>query len=109
MTEAKTSLKGASPPAGLPSGFGLPDPAKLAHNLALAYEKMAKIAELLAINPEGQRAEAESQMLPMEQVRRTLGDIVQAHMTHPEKLAEAQVRLWGHYSEVWNNAWARAL
>jgi len=109
MTDAKTSPKPASAAAGLPAGFGLPDPARLAHNLALAYEKMARIAELLAISPEGQRSEAETQMLPMEQVSRTLGDIVQAHMAHPEKLTEAQALLWARYSEVWNNAWARAV
>ena len=109
MTDATSPARPASSQTGLPLGFGLPDPAKLSHNLALSYERMARIAELLAANAEDNREQAEAQMVPVEQVSRTLGDIVQAHLAQPEKLMQSQMRLWGRYSEVWNNAWARAL
>ena len=109
MADETPTAKATAPAAALPPAFGLPDPARLAHNLTLAYEKMARLAQMLATSPEEQRAEAETQMLPMAQVSRTLGDIAQAHMAHPEKLMEAQALLWAKYTEVWNGAWARAM
>jgi polyhydroxyalkanoate synthase subunit PhaC len=109
MSEAATPTKATALPGGMPPGFGLPDPALLARNLTLAYEKMARIAERLAANSGDKHAEAEAQMVPVAQVSRTLGDIAQAHMAHPEHLMEAQMRLWARYSEVWSNAWARAM
>jgi polyhydroxyalkanoate synthase len=106
MSEATNAGKNAGGP---PSGFGLPDPARLAHNLTLAYEKMARLAQLLAKDPETARAEADTQLVPTAQVARTLGDIMQAHLAQPDKLMEAQARLWGRYAEVWNTAWLRAV
>jgi polyhydroxyalkanoate synthase len=109
MTDPSAPSKTPGAAAGLPAGFALPDPARLAHNLAKAYEKMALIAEQLSAGSANSHAEAEAQMLPMAQVSRTLSDIVQAHLAHPEQLMEAQRRLWVRYSEVWSNAWAKAL
>jgi polyhydroxyalkanoate synthase subunit PhaC len=90
-------------------GWSLPDPAKLSTNLATAYERMSALAQLMAGNVETNAREAESQMMPMQQVGRTLGDIYNAHIQHPEKLMAAQTQLWAQYTEIWNNAWAKAL
>jgi polyhydroxyalkanoate synthase subunit PhaC len=90
-------------------GWNLPDPTKLSHNLATAYERMSALAQQMTGNVDANTREAESQMLPMQQVGRTLGDIYNAHMQNPEKLMAAQTQLWAQYTEIWNNAWAKAL
>jgi len=87
----------------------LVDPAKLAHNLALVYERMAKLAQTMAQNPDAQRAESETQTVPMAQISRTLGEIWQAHLAQPEKLLNVQSVLWHQYSEIWQNAWSQAM
>ncbi len=100
---------GQQPPARPPSpfeGWSLPDPAKLSTNLATAYERMSALAQLMSKANQG---EADAQLMPMKQVGQTLGDVYQAHIQNPEKLMEAQTRLWAQYTEIWNNSWARAL
>jgi polyhydroxyalkanoate synthase subunit PhaC len=87
-------------------GWSLPDPAQLSQNLATAYERMSSLAQLMA---ETNKSDGDNQTVPMQQVGQTLGDIYQAHIQNPEKLMEAQGKLWAQYSEIWNNAWAKAL
>jgi polyhydroxyalkanoate synthase subunit PhaC len=87
----------------------LADPARLAHNLTQVYQRAAGLAKLLAENPEHQRQEAETNMVPVAQISRTLGEIWQAHLADPAKLMELQNKVWAQYTEVWNNAWARAM
>jgi polyhydroxyalkanoate synthase subunit PhaC len=87
----------------------LADPAKLAHNLALVYERMAKLAQGMVQTPEQQRLDSETQTVPMAQISRTLGEIWQAHLAQPEKLLEVQGALWQQYSEIWQNSWSRAM
>jgi polyhydroxyalkanoate synthase len=87
----------------------LADPARLTQNLALAYQKASELAKMMASNPDGQREEAESQVVPVAQVSATLGEIWQAHLAKPEQLMELQKNLWSQYSEVWNRTWARAM
>jgi polyhydroxyalkanoate synthase subunit PhaC len=107
-------MSSGQPPAAphLPTpfdGWTLPDPAKLSHNLASAYERMSALAQLMVQNTEANRQDAANQVLPMQQVGQTLGDIYQAHIAQPERLMEAQTRLWAQYTEIWNNAWAKTL
>jgi polyhydroxyalkanoate synthase subunit PhaC len=105
MAESKSS--GAAP--NPPSVFNLTDPAKLAQNLALVYQQAAKLAQVLAERPEQMRADTETQMLPIAQVSQTLGEVWQAHLADPQKLMDAQGKLWAQYTEVWNNSWAKAM
>ena len=90
-------------------GTSLADPAKLAHNLAQVYERMAKLAQLMAQSPDAQRAESDAQTVPMAQISRTLGEVWQAHLSQPEKLLETQSKLWQQYSQIWQNAWSQAM
>jgi polyhydroxyalkanoate synthase subunit PhaC len=90
-------------------GSALADPAKLAHNLAQAYERMARLAQMLQQNSDQQRQEAETQTVPINQISRALGEIWQAHLARPEKLMEMQGQLWQQYSTIWQNTWVRAM
>ena len=96
-------------PRQQPAIFSLADPARLAHNLAQVYERAARLSKILSERPEQQRQDAETQMLPMAQVSKTLGDVWQAHLAQPEKLMAAQSQLWAQYTEIWNNTWAKAM
>jgi polyhydroxyalkanoate synthase subunit PhaC len=96
-------------PSTLPTVFHLTDPNKLAQNLALVYQQAAQLAQVLTERPEQLRGDAETQMLPVAQVSQTLGEVWQAHLADPQKLMDAQARLWAQYTEVWNNAWAKAI
>jgi polyhydroxyalkanoate synthase subunit PhaC len=93
-------------PASMPS---ILDPAKLASNLAQVLEQYAKLARLYAEKPEAYNSEANTQIFPLAQVAQTLGSVAQAHLNHPDRLMEAQARLWSQYSQVWSNAWSRAI
>ncbi len=89
--------------------LSLLDPAKLANNVAQVLEQYAKLARLCAEQSESFSAEANTQLMPMTQIGQTLGSIVQAHLNKPDQLMEAQTRLWSQYSQVWSNAWSRAI
>ncbi len=89
--------------------FSLPDPARFAHNLAKLAEQAALLARTLSANPDQQKSEAETQVLPMAQVNKTLSDVWQAHMADPQKFLEAQGQLWAQYTDIWNRTWARAM
>jgi polyhydroxyalkanoate synthase subunit PhaC len=93
----------------VPTDYSLADPARLAANLAKAFEQAAELARRYAERPDVAKAEAESQILPMAQVSNTLSSISQAHLQNPQKLMEAQQRLWAQYGNIWNNAWAKTL
>ena len=45
----------------------------------------------------------------MEQVSKTLGVVAQSYMNDPQKLMDAQMQLWNSYTQLWQNAWAKAL
>jgi polyhydroxyalkanoate synthase subunit PhaC len=89
--------------------LGLPDPARFAQNLARLAEKAALLAKTLSENPQAQQAESEAQIVPLEQITKTLGDVWQAHLAEPEKLMQAQAALWSQYGEVWGAAWSKVM
>ena len=57
------------------SDFSLPDPARFAQNLAKLAEQAAVLARTLSENPEARQQEAETQILPMAQVSKKLGEV----------------------------------
>jgi polyhydroxyalkanoate synthase subunit PhaC len=97
-----------SKPAPL-ADFSLPDPARFAQNLAKLAEQAAVLAQTLSAHPEASKEEAETQIIPIAQVSKTLGDVWQAQMADPKRFMEAQSHLWAQYTEVWNRSWARAM
>ena len=97
-----------SKPAPL-ADFSLPDPARFAQNLAKLAEQAAVLAQTLSSHPEASKEEAETQIIPIAQVSKTLGDVWQAQMADPKRFMEAQNHLWAQYTEVWNRSWAKAM
>jgi polyhydroxyalkanoate synthase len=92
-----------------PGDFKLTDPVQLAQNLARVFEQLAHIARQVAERPELAKKQAETQVTPIDQVTKTLGAVAQAYLSEPQKLMEAQTQLWNSYSQLWQNAWAKAL
>ncbi|HUQ36100.1 MAG TPA: class I poly(R)-hydroxyalkanoic acid synthase [Aestuariivirga sp.] len=92
-----------------PGDFKLTDPVQLAQNLARVFEHAAQIARQIAERPELAKKQAETQVTPIDQVTKTLGAVAQAYLAEPQKLMEAQTQLWNSYSQLWQNAWAKAL
>ncbi len=92
-----------------PGDYKLTDPVQLAQNLARVFEQLAQIARQIAERPELAKKQAETQVTPIDQVTKTLGAVAQAYLAEPQKLMEAQTQLWNSYSQLWQNAWAKAL
>ena len=92
-----------------PGAYRLADPARLAQNMAQVFEQASKIARTLAERPDLQRKEQESQVTPVEQVMATLSQVMQSYMADPQRLMDAQMKLWASYGSLWQNAWARFL
>jgi poly[(R)-3-hydroxyalkanoate] polymerase subunit PhaC len=95
------------PPA--PADFKLADPVQFARNMAKVFEQAAAIIRLVAERPDAARRDAETQVTPIEQVTKTLGAVAQSYMADPQKLMQAQMQLWNGYTQLWQNAWRRAL
>lgn len=93
----------------LPSVYALTDPAKLAVNLAKAFDGFASVARAYAARAEQVQKEAEVQAVPTQQIAQTLQTIAQAHLSNPQKLMESQQQLWAQYGVVWQNMWQRAI
>jgi polyhydroxyalkanoate synthase subunit PhaC len=89
--------------------FKLTDPVQLAQNLAKVFEQAAGIARMVAERSELAKKQADTQVTPIDQVTKTLGAVAQAYMAEPQKLMEAQTELWNSYSQLWQNAWGKAL
>jgi polyhydroxyalkanoate synthase subunit PhaC len=93
----------------LPSDFQLPDPVRLAQNLSKVFEQAAGVARHFAERPDLAQKESQTQLTPIDQVSRTLGAVYQTYLNDPQKLMEAQASLWASYSQIWQNAWMKAL
>ncbi len=94
---------------GKPTDFKLADPVQLAQNMAKFLEHAAQLARMVAERPELAKKQAETQVTPIDQVTKTLGAVVQSYASDPQKLMEAQTKLWNSYSQLWQNAWSKAL
>lgn len=89
--------------------FRLADPAQFARNMAKVFEHAAQIARNFAETPPNPQGNVEAQVTPIEQVVKTLGAVAQSYAQDPQKLMEAQMRLWSSYGELWQSAWRKAL
>ena len=107
MTDKTPEQKSEKPQA--PAQYTLADPVQFAQNMAKVFEQAAGIARMVAERPQPTLEEAETQLTPMEQVTKTLGAITQSYMNDPQKLMDAQMQLWNSYTQLWQNAWSKAL
>ncbi|MEO9168957.1 MAG: class I poly(R)-hydroxyalkanoic acid synthase [Aestuariivirga sp.] len=93
----------------LATEFKLPDMLKLTQNMAQVFQRGAQLFSNLAARPEAQQKELEIQMLPMEQVTKTLGAVFEYYKENPARLMLAQGQLWQSLTLIWHSAWAKAL
>jgi polyhydroxyalkanoate synthase len=91
------------------SDFRLADPAQFARNMAKVFEQAAQIARNIAESPPNPQRDMEAQVTPIEQVVKTLGAVAQSYAKDPQKLMDAQMRLWASYGELWQSAWRKFL
>jgi len=89
--------------------FKLPDMLKLAQNMTLVFQRGAELFSTIASRSDVQRQDAETQILPMEQVTKTLGEVSKYYMDNRPKLMAAQMQLWQSYTMLWHGAWAKAM
>ncbi|MDP8996629.1 MAG: alpha/beta fold hydrolase, partial [Pseudomonadota bacterium] len=93
----------------LATEFKLPDMLKLTQNMAQVFQRGAQLFSNLAVRPEAQQKELEIQMLPMEQVTKTLGSVFEYYKEDPARMMLAQGQLWQSLTLIWHSAWAKAL
>ncbi len=89
--------------------FKLPDFTKLTQNMAEVFQRGAKLFANLSAQNEALKKEADIQILPMEQVTKTLGKVVDYYKADPNLVMTAQAQLWQSYTLLWHSAWAKAL
>jgi polyhydroxyalkanoate synthase subunit PhaC len=87
----------------------LADPAKMAVNLAKAFDGFASVARAFAARSEEVQKEGEVQAFPTQQMAQTLQTVYQAQLANPQRLMEQQQQLWAQYGLIWQNAWQRAI
>ena len=89
--------------------FKLPDMLKLAQNMTLVFQRGAELFQAIAARPDVQRREAEIQVLPIEQVNKTLNEVYNFYKNNPARMMAGQMQLWQSLTMLWHSAWARAL
>jgi polyhydroxyalkanoate synthase subunit PhaC len=89
--------------------FKLADPVQFARNMSKVFEQASSIAKIVADRPDLAKKDAEMQVTPTEQVAKTLGAVAQSYMNDPQRLMDAQMKLWQSYTMLWQNAWRRAV
>jgi polyhydroxyalkanoate synthase len=90
-----------------PSDFRLADPVALSRNMSRAFEAMARIAALMAQSRNSVETELEAQVVPIEQITKTLTEVVRSYWQNPVKLADAQMRLWQGHMQLMGTMWRR--
>ncbi len=96
-------------PKTTPPDFRLADPTAFARNMAQVFEHAARIASALAEKGDVAKHEMETQIVPVEQVSKTLGEITKSYMNDPQRLMDAQMQLLSGYTQLWQNAWSKFL
>jgi polyhydroxyalkanoate synthase len=87
----------------------LSDPIELGRNLTKVFEATLRIATFMAGRQQGLKQDIEAQVVPIEQVVKTLSDVAKVYWTNPQKFAEAQLKLWQGHAQLWTAFWRRAL
>ena len=91
------------------SEFKLPDMLKLAQNMTHVFQRGAELFGAIAARLDLQQKEQEIQILPMEQVQKTLQKVYDYYKDNPAKMMAAQMHLWQSLTMLWHSAWAKAM
>ena len=85
-----------------------PDVTAFADNMTKVMDTLAKIAQDIADSQ--QNGERPTMAIrTFEDISKTFAQVAQEYMTHPERLAESQFKLWQAHGQLWHNAWRRFL
>jgi polyhydroxyalkanoate synthase subunit PhaC len=90
---------------GPSTDFRLADPAVFLRNIGQAMERAAKLATVMAERKEM----PEPPGAPLEAAAKAFGEIARSYIADPEKLADAQFRLWQQHARLWQASWKRFL
>jgi polyhydroxyalkanoate synthase len=91
----------------LPLDFPLPNPVELVRNLSDAFVRAGRIAYLMAGRPDAVDREMKAQIVPADQVAKTLAAVMWSYFQDPRLLADAQLKLWRSHASLWRTAWQR--
>ncbi|WP_137391383.1 PHA/PHB synthase family protein [Rhodoligotrophos defluvii] len=84
---------------------GLSDPVQFMQNMAQVMQQAAEIM----VQQASKRPAAVDMASDLPVVANAFQDLARSYLAHPQKLAEAQLKLWQGYSEVWQRAAQQAL
>jgi polyhydroxyalkanoate synthase len=88
--------------------YKIGDPSEFAKNMAKVAEQTTKLfASLFDRSNDKDKQEARGEELT--KVANTLADVMQDYMNKPEKLFDAQAKLWQQHTSLWQGAWQRML
>jgi polyhydroxyalkanoate synthase len=82
------------------------DAAAFARNMAIVAEKATALFASLAGQP-GDADKMQARSDELANVAATLADVAQGYFARPEKLFDAQLRLWRQHTALWQNTWKR--
>lgn len=89
--------------------FKLPDMMKLTQNMAQVFKRGSDLFSGLAAKSEAQQQDANAQILPIEQVTKTLGAVFAFYKADPARMMAAQTQLWQSFTLLWHAAWSKAM
>lgn len=91
--------------------YQIADPGEFVRNMARVMDRTAEIAADFAsrIDSDDARARHDDQSEQFAHIARTFFDIAQGYAAAPNKLMDAQLRLWQQYGELWQTSWKRLL
>jgi polyhydroxyalkanoate synthase subunit PhaC len=93
-----------------PGDFRLSDPLAFSRNMTRALEAAARVAAIMAgSSRDGPGREYEAQVVPLEQIAKTLGEVARSYVLDPQKIVAAQMRLWQGHMQLWGSMWRRTL
>ncbi|HEX6945317.1 MAG TPA: class I poly(R)-hydroxyalkanoic acid synthase [Casimicrobiaceae bacterium] len=99
-----TAAKPSTPPAGAPvPGY---DPVALAHSLAVAAEKSAKLIGEFATK---QAQSGKSMLVDELGIGKAFLELAAQMMANPVKLAESQMTLWWDYMTLWQTSFMKMM
>jgi polyhydroxyalkanoate synthase len=90
-----------------PIEFQLSDPVELTRNMARAFEAGTRVAAIMARQPNALQRDLEAQIVPLDLVIRTIGELTRVYFNDPQRLLQAQLKLWQTYGRLWESFWRR--
>lgn len=85
------------------NSFAFSDPLELSRNLVKLGTAAVRIATIMSGPKPFSPASLKVQLTPVEQISKTLGNLVRAYLSDPQRFAEGQWQLWRDHIQLWQN------